>query len=283
MKNIFSFTAFYFLLLTLVSAQAITNVVAKQEGNTAVISYSLQCEGDADISLYLSDNNGTSFKGPLKKVTGDIGSNISSGNKTIIWNTLQEQDLLAGDKIVFRVKGVSSSGAFTDNRDGKKYKAVRIGKLTIMAENLSYKPSSGEYWAYGDDLNNVAKYGYLYDWETAKNVCPSGWHLPTDEEWTTLTNLIGGERIAGSKLKEAGTIHWVSPNKDATNETGFSALPGGYRFRAYYSIDHYGYWWTASERNATSSWCRYMVNTFPNCYREYSTKSNGCSVRCFKD
>ncbi len=283
MKKFLTLTVFTFLLFSIVSSQTITNVVAKQEGNTAVITYSLKCDEDADISLYFSDNGGISFKGPLNKVTGDIGSSISSGNKTIIWNTLQEQEMLAGDKIIFRVKGITSDGSFTDNRDGKKYKTVRIGNLTIMAENISYKPASGTYWAYGDDQDNAAKYGYLYDWETSKNVCPSGWHLTTDDEWSAITSQIGGDKLAGSKLKEKGNSHWKSYNKDATDELGFTALPGGFRFRAFYSIEQYGYWWSASEKNPSSAWCRYIVNSFPNCYRIANGKTNGYSVRCVKD
>ena len=87
-----------------------------------------------------------------------------------------------------------------------------------MAENLAYKASSG-CWAYNNDQNNVAKYGYLYNWETAKVVCPAGWHLPTNDEWTTLENYLGGEAVAGNKLKSA--TGW-----DGTNESGFSAFLG---------------------------------------------------------
>jgi len=120
-----------------------------------------------------------------------------------------------------------TKGTFTDARDNHVYKWVGIGEQVWMAENLAYKPSSGNYWAYNNDQNNITIYGYLYDWETACNVCPSGWHLPSDAEWTKLTNYLGGEEIAGGKLK--ATTGWNSPNSGADNSSGFSGLPGGSR------------------------------------------------------
>jgi uncharacterized protein (TIGR02145 family) len=120
------------------------------------------------------------------------------------------------------------AGTFKDSRDGKTYKTVKIGTQTWMANNLAFKASSG-CCAYDNNKNNVAIYGYLYNWETAKNVCPTGWHLPSDEEWTTLITNTGGVYTAGTKLKEAGIKHWAEPNTGATNQSGFTALPGGGR------------------------------------------------------
>ena len=101
----------------------------------------------------------------------------------------------------FDVAEFPPTGTFTDSRDGKTYKYVTIGKQVWMAENLAYAPSSGNYWAYHNNSSNVAKYGYLYDWQTSKNVCPTGWHLPTDEEWQELIDFAGGKDDAGTKLK----------------------------------------------------------------------------------
>ena len=93
------------------------------------------------------------------------------------------------------------SGTFTDPRDGKVYKTVTIGTQTWFAENLAYKLSNGCY-AYRQNEYNVSKYGYLYLYETAKNACPSGWHLPNDIEWNSLINFLGGKEVAGVKLKQ---------------------------------------------------------------------------------
>src|SRR5574344_844768 len=158
-----------------------------------------------------------------------------------------------------------TSGTFTDDRDNKVYKWVKIGDQVWMAENLAYLPSvnmvadgsedaaGSYYYVYGYDGTNVAEakatdnyatYGVLYNWTAAMNgeassttnpsgiqgVCPAGWHLPSDAEWTELTDYLGGASVAGGKLKETGTTHWNSPNTGATNETGFTALPGCYRY-----------------------------------------------------
>jgi len=118
-----------------------------------------------------------------------------------------------------------------------------------------------------------------------QGVCPAGWHLPSDAEWTELTDYLGGTTGAGGKLKETGTTHWNSPNTGATNETGFTALPGGYRydFGTFYYIGFYGYWWSASEFNATSAWYRGMGYSNSNVGRDYYYKELGFSVRCLRD
>lgn len=180
-------------------------------------------------------------------------------------------------------------GTFTDPRDGKVYQTVTIGNQEWMAENLAYEPSSGNYWAYDNNNSNVETYGYLYDWETACDVCPDGWHLPTDAEWTELTDYLGEN--AGGKLKATGTIGagtglWYEPNTGATNETGFTALPGGGRDGSG-SFDFIGsdggFWWSASESNAYSAWYRIMIYDYSDVYRYDYSKESGFSVRCLRD
>ena len=213
------------------------------------------------------------------------------------------------------VKG-SSGSTFTDPRDGKVYQTVVIGNQVWMAENLAYLPSvnmvadgsedaaGSYYYVYGYDGTNVADakatdnyatYGVLYNWTAAmdgeassttnpsgiQGVCPAGWHLPSDAEWTELTDYLGGTG-AGGKLKETGTTHWNSPNTGATNETGFTALPGGYRGDngAFYNVGNYGEWWSATEGNAASAWNRRM---YSDVGRYRSNKELGFSVRCVRD
>ena len=131
-------------------------------------------------------------------------------------------------------------------------------------------------------------YGYLYDWETACDVCPDGWHLPTDAEWTELTDYLGEN--AGGKLKATGTIEagtglWYDPNTGATNETGFTALPGGGRYDggAFSSIGYVGGWWSATESSASIAWGRTMTYDDSNVTWNYFTKELGFSVRCLRD
>ena len=175
------------------------------------------------------------------------------------------------------------TGSFTDSRDSKVYKTVVVGTQIWMAENLAYKTDSGCY-AYKNDTSNVTKYGYLYKWEIAKNVCPKGWHLPSDEEWTTMIDYLDGPASATYKLKEEGTAHWVLTDNEVSNETGFTALPGGNidTTGTFNCIGSNGKWWCATEYDSKCAWYR-------NIYYKYfisrlnSNKKSGFSVRCIKD
>ncbi len=147
--------------------------------------------------------------------------------------------------------------SFNDSRDGKVYKAVKIGTQTWMAENLNYDAEGSKCYGEGskailadEALYYCDKYGRLYYWATAMKVCPSGWHLPTHKEWTVLIKFAGGEKIAGKKLK--ATNGWEgreASSGNGTDDYGFAALPGGYGYYDplhYVSIGAVGYWWTAT-------------------------------------
>jgi uncharacterized protein (TIGR02145 family) len=180
-------------------------------------------------------------------------------------------------------EGISGS-TFTDPRDSKGYQTVFIGNQEWMAENLAYAPSTGNYWAYDNDDANVETYGYLYDWQTALSVCPTGWHLPRDEEWTELTDYLGGN--AGDKLKEIGTTNWNIGNNGATNETGFTALPGGYLNGdgEFDLLGLYGFWWSAAKNYTNYAWPRYMTYYNSNVLRyHHTTEELGFSIRCVRD
>jgi uncharacterized protein (TIGR02145 family) len=109
--------------------------------------------------------------------------------------------------------------------------------------------------------------------------------VPSDDEWTTLTTYVGGESVAGGKLKETGTTHWLSPNTGATNETGFTALPGGvrYNYGPYSDIGVNGYWWSSMEASTTDAWYRDMGYSRTNVDRSYGSKQIGVPVRCVSD
>lgn len=202
----------------------------------------------------------------------------------------EEVKLKSGRTIIVNTDGTwvykqeNINNTFTDSRDGHVYKIVTIGKQTWMAENLAYKASSG-CWAYNNEQNNVATYGYLYNWETAKKVCPVGWHLPSDVEWTTLTDYLGGASVAGGKLKEIGATHWNNTKTQATNETYFTALPGGYRYNdgIFSNIGSHGNWWSATEDSTTNAYYQHMDCYDSNVYRSHGVGSYGFSVRCVRD
>jgi uncharacterized protein (TIGR02145 family) len=194
---------------------------------------------------------------------------------------------------------------FIDLRDGTNYKTVTIGNQVWMAENLKYLPSitgseSGSettayYYVYGYEGISVADakassnyntYGVLYNWEAAKIACPDGWHLPKQAEWAELIDYLGGESVAGGKLKETGTNHWLSPNVGANNETGFTALPGGQRNPTgeLFDIGKYGYWWSTTEFDYRYAWGRGMFYLDDDVITyNYFLKERGFSVRCVKD
>ena len=132
---------------------------------------------------------------------------------------------------------------------------------------------------------NYAAYGVLYNWPAATQSCPDGWHLPSDAEWTTLTDYLGGTSVAGGKLKETGTTHWYSPNTGATNLSGFTALPGGSRYAdGYFSrIGHYGYWWSSTEYSSTYAWIRRLNYNYSYVDRYNHHKEGGFSMRCVRD
>ncbi len=135
--------------------------------------------------------------------------------------------------------------------------------------------------------DTIATYGRLYNWYAVNTgkLAPKGWHVPTDAEWSTLTDYLEGESIAVGKLKEIGTTHWISPNTGATNETGFTALPGGYlNFDgAFGYIGSNGLWWSATEYDFSYAWFWGMDRNYSYVYRYAGFKEYGLSVRCVKD
>ena len=217
-----------------------------------------------------------------------------------------------GDQVSFTTN--SSSGAvpcpgvpsIIDVRDGTVYQTVLIGTQCWLLQNLNYgsqiphstaQTNNGvpEKYCYGDNATHCASVGGMYLWNEvmqytttagAQGLCPAGWHLPTDAEWSTLTTFLGGESVAGGKLKETGTSHWGSPNTGATNESGFTAMPGGIwdNFTWYFvGFSSTGKFWTSSSNGETSAWIRSLNYSSAGVSRETHTTVDAISVRCLKD
>ncbi len=190
--------------------------------------------------------------------------------------------------------------------DGNIYHFVTIGTQVWMTENLNvthYRDgmpiahitdnatwnnlTTGAYCNFENSEVNASTYGRLYNWYALVDglfITPPGWHIPSDAEWTTLTTYLGGESSAGGKLKEQGTVHWETPNNGATNEKGFTALPGGIRIAGVFdNLGVYGYWWSSSEINASDALFRDIDYLNSDIYRASNSKSIGLSVRCIKD
>lgn len=193
----------------------------------------------------------------------------------------------------------------TDSRDGKTYTTVQIGTQCWMSQNLnigtridgpSNQTNNGniEKYCYENDESNCNVYGGLYQWNEAmqysttpgvQGICPAGWHLPTDAEWTTLTTFLGGESISAGKMKETGTLHWLPPNAGATNSCGFTALPGGYRYASggFYGLTYYALIWSSSQYDASGAWYRQFYYSTEYVDRNNSNEPSGFSCRCIKD
>ncbi|NOQ25368.1 MAG: hypothetical protein GQ564_08395 [Bacteroidales bacterium] len=197
-------------------------------------------------------------------------------------------------------EGSSINNSFKDSRDGKTYKTVTIGDQIWMAENLNYETDTGS-WFYKDEQTNEEVYGRLYTWEAAIEACPTGWHLPTDDEWKELerflemseSNINGTSMTRGASvfisthLKEVGTTHWQDSDyiDYMDNSTEFTALPGGFRYShvEYTGMRLFGYFWTSTEENATSAWVRVLHYDNFGIWRKTENKNSAISVRCIKD
>lgn len=251
-------------------------------------------------------------------------SNVSTQNKGLKSSSeLIEMSYNDGEMILF--KGFSGDHArvitlvpsqsqtinfefvITTDEDQNNYPVITIGTQTWMAENLKTTKyndgidiplvtdrdewrdlnSPAYCWYENDEAFFGAFYGALYNWfavNTGK-LCPSGWHVPTDEDWTILANFLGGVGIAGGKLKETGIFHWEDPNTGATNESGFTALPGGMRKDNgnFDDVGEEGIWWSASESGGDDAWFRLMENESEEVERDDDEKIAGFSIRCLKD
>lgn len=182
--------------------------------------------------------------------------------------------------------------------DGNNYHEVKIGTQTWMKENLKttrYADGTiiNDTYVYNNDEANCSTYGRLYSWsatmrnttiEMTQGACPTGWHVPSDAEWSTLTTYLGGEAVAGGKMKEIGTMHWTSPNTGADNSSGFTALPAGiYGYNSMYmGMNTHTYFWTSTNYNGFDKWVRYLTHDSNVAFRAHAN-ANGHSVRCVKN
>ncbi|MBK7629084.1 MAG: DUF1566 domain-containing protein [Bacteroidales bacterium] len=248
------------------------------------------------------------FKSTDGSGIGNFASNITTLNANTTYYVrayaTNSAGTAYGNEISFTT--LPATGGTVTDIDGNTYNTVIIGTQTWMRENLKttrYSDgiaisnvtdnsawsllTSGAYcWWVNDQATYKATYGALYNYYAIdnKNLCPIGWHVPTHSEWTTLTSYLGGESIAGSKLKETGNTHWMSYNTDATNESGFTAIPGGYRVTDgnFMNLGAIGYWWSSTDFSGSSSWGRLILHINTMVSSNYFNKVSGFSVRCLQ-
>ena len=239
----------------------------------------------------------SSFRSAWQKGQNDLNERRYSGDKTVI-----EQQIMDPSSMTTR-------GSAKQHGDVSFVDSVRIGNQEWQTKNLNVhrfrngdmipQARTNEEWNsagkkgkpvwcyYSNDPENANIYGKLYNWHAvndARGLAPKGWHVATDEDWTTLTAYLGGKNVAGGKMKMTGTAYWQSPNIGSNNESGFSAFPGGYRDSggSFLSISYNAFFWSATE-NYFTAWFRNLNYLNGNVFRNSYFKSVGASVRCLRD
>jgi uncharacterized protein (TIGR02145 family) len=270
-----------------------------------IISNSI-ANGKADIAFINSSIN--EHKAKLKSAKAIALMQYNTGDRILLkavsgkYSTIKTLVPVASSTETFNLV------AATDY-DGNNYTTVTIDKQVWMVENLKVthyrngeeipNVTENASWtslttgAYSDNKNtpsNADIYGRLYNWYTvadSRNIAPTGWHVPTDAEWTTLTTYLGGESVAGEKMKETGTTHWINiSNISATNESGFTALPSGsrnFRFGTFDNLGSVGEFWSSTQFDTSYAWDRYLFSYEAYSHRSKYDKRYGFSVRLVRD
>jgi uncharacterized protein (TIGR02145 family) len=278
--------------------------------------------GIQDTITSLEGNTPKEGIGTWKILIGENGKIIDKNNPTseihgsdsmyvVDWTIENECGKSSGQVIInfdpngSSIMGDPCPGLPEFSYEGQTYKTVQIGNQCWMRENLNVGISINssedqsnnliiEKYCYDDDDLNCNVYGGLYQWDElmmyettqgSKGICPEGWHIPDFEEVSTLIDYLGGESVAGGKMKEAGTLHWSHPNYGATNISGFTALPGGLfrKNEGYLYLNEYGNIWSSTQENIDQAWRGYLEYDTPEAKYGYSSKTEGRSVRCIKD
>jgi uncharacterized protein (TIGR02145 family) len=213
-----------------------------------------------------------------------------------------------GSVLSFNTSDYYITGNGVTDIDGNKYTSIILGSQEWTVENLKvtryqngdtipYISDNTEWFSiingaccdYENDSANTITYGKLYNFFAVNDprfICPTGWHVPIDAEWSILSNYLGGQNVAGGKLKESGTSHWMSPNMWATNVSGFTALPGGIRSSIngiFNYLGEEGDWWTSTEDDESNAWEWYLLFNDSTATNHYYDKNLGLSVRCIKN
>jgi uncharacterized protein (TIGR02145 family) len=272
--------------------------------STKLISHSnLQSEVKIEYVTPIKNTTGNQ----LKSTTATIDMPYTNGDQLLfkgisgIYSTIVTDVPVSSKTITFNFV------ACTDN-DNNNYTVVQVDTQTWMAENLKvthYRngeeipnvTSGGDWydlttgalcWYNNDEASYKILYGALYNWYAltdSRNLCPTDWHSPTDAEWTTLSTYLGGQYAAGGKMKETGTTHWNAPNFGATNSSGFTALPGGFRSSTggFTSLGNSIIFWSSTEYGSGNAWSYHLGYDNGFAIRLYDNDQSGYSVRCVKD
>lgn len=245
-----------------------SSMVNKSSKNTIQMSYN-----SGDVILF------TAYSGTYTTVT----SLVPTGNQNLNSVFTPCTD---GNGYTYPVVAIGSQVWMAENLRATKYKDGT--DIPLITDNTAWSNlTTGAYCMYNNNTANGGIYGFLYNWYAVNtlNLCPTGWHVPTYSNLLSLNSYLGGEILAGGKLKETGTLHWQNPNFGATNETGFTSLPGGVRTNlgVFSGYQQSGYWWSATQDDVTYAYGFQMSYSSGNNYLPSDYKTEGWSVRCIKD
>ncbi len=287
---------------------------------SATVNASVSSEGGSSIiakGVCWSTNHNPNITD--YKTTNRLGSSIPNNTTNGIGSesfTATLTGLSPHTTYYFRVYATNNNGTgYSDEGtiitstvtdiDDNIYETVTIGTQVWMAENLKttryndgsaipigltdsawQHASTGAYAVYNNEVSNNTTFGKLYNWYAVNTgkLAPTGWHVPTDAEWTTLITYLGGEEVAGGHMKSTSSL-WNTPNTSADNSSGFSGLPGGYRTANgfYFLSGTIGQWWSSTQNSSGDAWMRYLYHSSNSATRTINGKVNGFSVRCVKD
>jgi uncharacterized protein (TIGR02145 family) len=318
MKGIHILSAFFLLVVAGCSKNEDTNALTIPASPSELIATVVS---STQVNLQWRDNstNETGYKVERKQQSENFAQIGSTAENIVIYT---DDSLTPGTTYTYRVVAYNSAGnslvysnevEVTTSGGTVDLPNVTISNQIWSKQNLTVSQyrngdpipnvtdptqwvnlSSGAWCWYNNDSINYAQYGKLYNWYAVndpRGLAPLGWHVSTDAEWTTLTDFLGGESVAGGKLKITGTQYWESPNTGATNITDFSALPGGLRGGSFtggsfqFSIGRNGAWWTSTSSDQANEWIwiRTMRWDQNSVYRTVNDKNSGYSVRLVKD
>ena len=243
-------------------------------------------------------------KDPVTDIDGNVYQTVAIGSTADV-NHSGSMNIL---DILFLINNLYKGGLAPNCSEGQVWMVENLkvthyrngDSIPNVTDNAAWWAlTTGAYCEYNNNISSVATYGRLYNWyavSDSRNIAPTGWHVPTDAEWKQLEMTLGMSQAQadsigwsgtteGGKLKEAGTTHWLTPNTGATNESGFSALPGGYRYYnygTYMDTGNYAYFWSSTEYS-NYAWYRTLLYYSSALHRNLNYKEDGFSVRCVKD
>lgn len=209
----------------------------------------------------------------------------ASGNQQSFTTTVTSQTVKDIDGNTYNTVQIGTQVWFSENLKTSRYR--NGGLIPNVVDDTEWEALKTGAWCYNHYAVNNAIYGKFYNWFATQgdSLCPTGWHVPSDAEWTVLVAYLGGKRVAGGKMKSVGTAYWKRPNIGATNKSGFSALPSGFYDNdgGYGNIGLITFFWSVTEEVIGVAWSRILDNRSRDVYRISTLKESGESVRCIKD